>query len=116
MDEVKHLADRAAVLVAGRVVAEGRPDTLGRPELAVESTVRFRYPPHGLEGLPDAVRRLCSTQGVDVVIHTAEPTQVLWVLIGWARARNQDLVDVTVERPSLEDLYLRLTAQEEAPR
>jgi ABC-2 type transport system ATP-binding protein len=77
MDEVTQLADRAGVLVAGRIVAEGAPDTLGRPELAVQSTIRFRSPPQGLEGLPDAVRRLCSVQGAQIVIRTADPTQVL---------------------------------------
>jgi ABC-2 type transport system ATP-binding protein len=45
MDEAQFLADRVAVIAAGRIVAEGTPATLGNRELA---TARIRYrPPAG---------------------------------------------------------------------
>src|SRR5207344_2006097 len=43
MDEAQFLADRVAVIVAGRVVAEGTPATLGGRELA-EARIRYRPP------------------------------------------------------------------------
>src|SRR6516165_3620138 len=44
MDEAEYLADRIAVLVAGRIVAEGTPKTLGGRDL-MTATIRFTLPP-----------------------------------------------------------------------
>jgi ABC-2 type transport system ATP-binding protein len=44
------------------------------------------------------------------VVDAAEPTAVLHQLTGWALGRGTVLCQLTVERPSLEDIYLRLTA------
>ncbi len=56
MDEAQALADRVAILAAGRIVAEGPPDQLGdREERATE--VSFRLPPGvRAEELPSSVR------------------------------------------------------------
>ena len=43
MDEAQFLADRVAVIVAGRIVAEGPPATLGDRELA-KARIRYRLP------------------------------------------------------------------------
>ena len=45
-------------------------------------------------------------------METAEPTQALQELIGWAQAHGIVLDGLTVERPSLEDVYLRLTSHD----
>ena len=53
-----------------------------------------------------------------VVIETARPTEELHTLTGWAIRRGVTLRGLTVDRPSLEDIYLRLTrngAQSGAP-
>ena len=43
MDEAQHLADRVAVIAAGRIVAEGTPGTLGDRNRA-EARIRYRVP------------------------------------------------------------------------
>src|ERR1700734_3783471 len=58
MDEAQYLADRAAVIAAGRIVAEGAPGTIGDRNRAV-AHIRYRLPddavpPHELAGEPDA--------------------------------------------------------------
>ena len=42
MDEAQRLADRVAIIVGGRIVAEGPPDRIGRG--AAASEIRFRLP------------------------------------------------------------------------
>lgn len=45
---------------------------------------------------------------------TETPTRDLAALTAWAAARVEELDALTVARPSLEDMYLRLTAQAQA--
>ena len=45
-----------------------------------------------------------------VIVETAEPTEALNELTGWALRRGTVLDRLTVDRASLEDVYLRLTS------
>ena len=111
MDEAQYLADRVAVIAAGRIVAEGTPESLGgREQQAV--TVRFVLPA-GLGGA-DLPRDVGEHLGADreVVIQTATPTELLHEITGWAVARGVELDTLSVSRPSLEDVYLQLTDDE----
>jgi ABC-2 type transport system ATP-binding protein len=112
MDEVQHLADRAAVMATGRIVAEGRPDALGRAG-AGQAVISFRLPADGrFPALPDELQRLISASNGEVTIPTTEPTRVLARLCGWADRHNLELPGLEVSRPSLEDVYLELTEEQ----
>ena len=109
MDEAQNLADRVAIMAGGRIVAEGDPESLGGRDVA-EAVVSFRLPNGAhladLPGdLPDGLR-----QEEDLVLlRTTAPTRALHTLTGWALARGEELEALAVTRPSLEDVYLRLT-------
>jgi ABC-2 type transport system ATP-binding protein len=47
-------------------------------------------------------------------VQTTEPTQMLHRLTGWALGRGTVLDRLTVDRPTLEDVYLRLTGDDES--
>ena len=108
MDEAQNLADRVAIVVGGRIVAEGPPGTLGGTELE-QTRISFSLPagPKGPPPLPDSFEAMAS--GGAYVIVTKEPVQLLHDLTGWALAEGVELVDLTVSKPSLEDVYLQLT-------
>ncbi|MDX6510749.1 MAG: type transport system ATP-binding protein [Gaiellaceae bacterium] len=109
LDEAASLADRVIVLRAGRIVAEGAPGSLGAVA-AVE--LRFRLP----DGVaPPDLPGLSLTMTEDGIVGTAEaPTEALHALTGWALAQDVELEGLEVRRPSLEDVYLELTAETEA--
>jgi ABC-2 type transport system ATP-binding protein len=112
MEEAEHLADRIAVLAAGRIVAQGKAATLGgRDDQA--SVISFTLPP-GVPAaeLPPPVAA-CVTRSVGgrVEADTTSPLPLLGALAGWAKARAIDLPDLQVRRPSLEDIYLQLTEE-----
>ncbi|MET7641839.1 ABC transporter ATP-binding protein [Streptomyces sp. NPDC005438] len=109
MEEAQQLADRVAVIVGGRIVSEGTPTTLGGRDHA-QVRVRFALP-HGWspERLP--VPGATYHEGL-VTLHTPEPTALLHQLTGWALERGTTLEGLTVERPSLEDVYVQLTGQD----
>jgi ABC-2 type transport system ATP-binding protein len=90
LDEAEQLADRVAVMREGVIVRIGTPRELTTTDLEVE--IRYR---RGDE---------------DVVISTTEPTRVLHELTADALARGEELEGLEVTRPSLEDVYLELTA------
>ena len=109
MDEVQHLADRVAVITNGRIVAEGRPDSLG-PSGPRQTVISFRLPvAQTLDQLPDELRRVVESEDGQVTIRTAEPVRVLSRLCDWALERDVELPGLEVVRTSLEDVYLQLT-------
>jgi len=114
MDEVAHLADRAVVISRGRVVAEGAPGSLGAGGRGETVVVRFRLPAGVAAGeLPAAIADLATVTGDEVTVTTMHPTELLHTASGWALALGGELVGLSIERPSLEDVYLQLTGEDE---
>ena len=111
MDEAQHLADRVVVMNHGEIVASGTPDTIGgRSQAAVR--IRFALPDGGAAAsLPVVADR--DGQG-SFVIETSDEVRVLHTLTSWALDNSIGLVGLTVDRPSLEDVYLELTSAESA--
>ena len=107
MDEAQVLADRVAVMSGGRIVAEGTPSDLGG-RASAQARIRFALP----RGFPAAELPMGVAAAEDglVSLHTSEPTETLHQLTGWALGRGLTLDRLTVDRPSLEDIYLGLTA------
>ncbi|MEA2398432.1 MAG: type transport system ATP-binding protein [Thermoleophilaceae bacterium] len=91
LDEAQFLADRVAIVKDGVIVAEGPPSEL--------SSERSRY------------RVAYSRNGHQEVIETDDPTELLHRLTGEALARGERLEGLSVTRPTLEDVYLELTAE-----
>jgi ABC-2 type transport system ATP-binding protein len=111
MDEAEQLADRIAVIADGAIVAEGTPQTLGgRDRLA--ATITFTAPQgFGVATLPEPLRLLADpTSNGTIAIRSDSPLTHVRDLADWAAASRFDLPDLDVRRPTLEDVYLALTA------
>ena len=110
MDEAEHLADRIMVLSAGRVVAEGTPQTLGGRD-RMTSVISFTLPGHVRAGdLPPGLSALAGPgPGGSTVLHSHSPLADLRALANWALGCGFDLPDLGVHRPALEEVYLSLT-------
>ncbi|HSS92981.1 MAG TPA: ABC transporter ATP-binding protein [Candidatus Dormibacteraeota bacterium] len=106
MDEVQYLADRVAIIAAGKIVAEGTPDTLAGREKAA-AIVRFQLPP--ATDLPERLRPDARIDGSTVELRTTDPTKMLYDLTSWAVQSGIPLEGLEVSRPSLEDVYLEIT-------
>ena len=93
MDEAEYLADRIAVLSAGRIVARGTARTLGgRDHMA--TAISFT--------LPDHVPARDLPPGLSPLVHVQ-------MLGNWALGGGFDLPDLEIHRPTLEEVYLSLT-------
>ncbi len=108
MEEAQYLADRVVVLAKGQIVAEGTPDELGSADAT--TVVSFREPAyHETLPLPEGATVHRGT----VSFRTTTPTADLAPVLEWAATRGMELEHLTVARPTLEDVYLDLTASEE---
>jgi ABC-2 type transport system ATP-binding protein len=93
LDEAQALCDRVAIIKEGRIVAEGPPAELGAS--SSRYTVAWR----------------AADTGEMQTRETDDPTALLHQLTSAALARGESLRDLSVARPSLEDVYLELTAE-----
>jgi ABC-2 type transport system ATP-binding protein len=91
LEEAQALADRVAIVKDGRVLAVGAPRELGVG--AAHYRVAYRQ-----------------ADGELVERETADPTTLLHEITAAALARGERLEELSVERPTLEDVYLELTA------
>jgi ABC-2 type transport system ATP-binding protein len=106
MDEAEALADRVAVITGGRIIAEGTPESIGGRDVG-EAKIRFRLADASrIADLPIAAST--SDNGV-IEVKTDEEIAVLATLTNWALSQKIDIIGLTVERNTLEDIYLRLT-------
>ena len=111
MDEAQALADRVAVISGGKIIEEGTPATLGGRDLA-RARISFALP--GGYSAADLPVRAAAGENGRLVVEADEPTELLHRLTGWALDHGTTLPGLTVDRPSLEDIYLRLTAVQDA--
>ena len=93
LDEAEQLSDRVAVLREGAIVAIGRPEELSGAAPATE--IRYRR------------------NGEEILVSTHEPTRVLHELTAEALADGRELEGLVVRRPTLEEVYLSLTEDQE---
>jgi ABC-2 type transport system ATP-binding protein len=91
LDEAEQLADRLAVLREGVIIREGTPAELTGG--SSETEVRYRL------------------NGQEILVNTTEPTKLLHRLTAEALAEGRELEGLSVRRPTLEDVYLSLTAE-----
>jgi ABC-2 type transport system ATP-binding protein len=102
MEEAQELADRAAILAGGRIVAEGKPEELTRGGDATRIRYRGTPPPFAPEG--------SVTDGI-VEISTSDAARDLHRLTAWALEAGEALDGLEVRPRSLEDVYLQLTGE-----
>jgi ABC-2 type transport system ATP-binding protein len=93
LDEAQELADRVAIVKDGAIVAQGPPS-----ELAPASA---GYKVSYLSG------------GRRVELQTDDPTDLLHRLTGDALQRGEQLEGLEVARPTLEEVYLELTQEDD---
>jgi ABC-2 type transport system ATP-binding protein len=93
LDEAQALADRVAIVKDGRVLAVGRPQELGVG--AAQYTISYR-----------------DRAGQQIERQTENPTRLLNEMTEEALGKGESLEELSVSRPTLEDVYLELTADE----
>jgi len=111
MAEVEELADRVSVIVRGRTVAEGTPRELTAAGSSL-TRVTVQTSRACLAVAPDfpGVRRHEQQDDYFVYFSGDVASSVLAVL-EYIKAQKDDVLDLRVERPSLEERFLEITQE-----
>ena len=109
MDEAHAISDRLAILVDGKVEVLG---TAARLLSESQSTViRFQLPEEYASAAIDSLGIPLRVEGRKVRLECKEPTKILNRLTSWALEARFLLEGLSVEQPSLEELYLEMTTE-----
>ncbi|MFE7131962.1 ABC transporter ATP-binding protein [Streptomyces sp. NPDC057638] len=114
MDEAEELADDVAIIDAGRVIAQGSPERLCRG--GAENTLRFTGRAgldvvSLLKALPDGTQAIELTPGAYRITGEVGP-QLLATVTTWCAQNGVMPEGISVERHTLEDVFLELTGKE----
>jgi ABC-type multidrug transport system ATPase subunit len=112
VDEIEALCDRVAFLHRGQLVAQGTPeDFISALEglRRIVATLRNPVEYAALEGVPGVERVV--PEGRDLVVHCAERPGIVADVVAGIVNVGGDITDLTVRRPSLEDVYVKLTGE-----
>jgi ABC-2 type transport system ATP-binding protein len=111
LDEAERLADRVAILQAGRIQVAGTVRHVAR-QAAVPTRISFTAPQRLRDGSlpPPSCLDLAVAGGVAACV-TDQAAVALRELLAWATANDLgDLDDLSVATPTLEDAYLQLVS------
>lgn len=112
VDEVEALCDRVAFLHRGKLVSEGTPEDLISSIKGVRrivSTLRNPVEYRSIEKVPGVERVV--PEGRELVIHCEDRSGIVADVVAGIVRCGGDITDLSVRRPNLEDVYVKLTGE-----
>jgi ABC-2 type transport system ATP-binding protein len=110
MAEAEKIADRVCILLQGRVVAEGTPREITATGAAMTKvSVATEDGVFATGALSLAAASLRDATGGYAVYYSSDPAATVAALLAELSSRGDRLVDLRVERPSLEERFLEIT-------
>jgi ABC-2 type transport system ATP-binding protein len=112
VDEVEALCNRVAFLHKGRVAAEGTPEELVSSLRGVKRVVATLRNPveYAAVGGVAGVERVAS-EGRNLIMHCEDRPGVVADVVGALVRAGGDITDLSVRRPNLEDVFVKLTGE-----
>ncbi len=114
MAEAEEMADRVAILLGGRIVAAGTPIQLTATGAGLTKVSLHTAGGRLLAGdhlIPAVAQR--ATKGEYAIYYSTDVGRTVGALIEIIAAAGDTLIDLRVERPSLEDRFLELTTEKQ---
>ncbi len=112
VDEVEALCHRVVFLNRGEVLAEGTPEELVSSVEGVRRIVASLRNPVEYEmvsGVPGVER--VATEGRDLIVHCEERPNIVTDVVGAIVESGGDITNLSVERPNLADVFVKLTGE-----
>jgi len=112
VDEVEALCDRVAFLHKGSVISEGTPEDLVSSLRGVKRIVATLRNPveYASVGEVAGVERI-APEGKNLVVHCEDRPGLVADVVGALVRAGGDITDLSVRRPNLEDVFVKLTGE-----
>jgi ABC-2 type transport system ATP-binding protein len=112
VDEVEALCDRVAFLHRGKTIAEGTPEELVSALRGIKRIVATLRNPveYAAVGGVSGVERVVP-EGRSLVVHCDDRPGVVADVVGALVRAGGDIMDLSVRRPNLEDVFVKLTGE-----
>jgi ABC-2 type transport system ATP-binding protein len=114
IEEAERLCDRVAIVDEGRVIALGTPAELKQSSArraALEITCARALDGTVLPEWPGAVTQSLSDSGRRLTVTSTQPARTLVEMVKWLDGRGIEPVDIHLNRPTLEDVFIELTGK-----
>ena len=113
IEEAERLCDRVAIIDQGKIIALGTPreiqeETLGHSRIEVATTGPM---PAELPPLPAMDGHLFSEDRCSLSVTSEHPARTLTELVKWIDNAGLELTDISLKRPTLEDVFIELTGR-----
>ncbi len=113
IEEAEQLCDQVAIVDHGRIIAEGTPRQMvqgSQQSSRIEFVPRSPIEVSRLEEL-ECAEEVRSHDGGGYIIRSRQAPRTLMALMRLLIAEQNEVVEVHVERPSLEDVFIELTGR-----
>jgi ABC-2 type transport system ATP-binding protein len=109
IEEAERLCDRVAIIDEGRIIAEGSPREIQARTLGTTKVEIHLEAALGAEVLPSdtvlsADRRTLTTSSL-------QPARTVVELVKWIDAHGLGMTDISLKKPTLEDVFIELTGK-----
>ena len=114
IEEAERLCDRVAIIDAGKIIEQGTPRDIQKRVLGntvVEITTDQPIP---IDQLPEKLRsekHILREEGRVFAMQSETPAALIVELVKFVEAHNLILEDITMKRPTLEDVFIELTGR-----
>jgi ABC-2 type transport system ATP-binding protein len=110
MAEAEKMADRVAILLKGRIAAEGSPTQLtasGKGLVKISVSSESSRLSQDTPAFPSVSQRIIKDEYV--IYYSRDAGETVPAVLEYLKVQDDHLVDLRVERPSLEDRFLEIT-------
>jgi len=114
IEEAERMCDRVAIIDGGRIIEIGTPRdiqqrTLGQSRIEIEC--EQPVPGDGLPAFLITEEHALSDDRKSLTVHSEHPARTIVELVKWIDQLGIGLADIHLKRPTLEDVFIKLTGR-----
>ena len=118
LSEVEHFCSRIAIIKDGKIIDVASPARL-KTKYAESQEIRIQTYPGNYTNLAKALKKPGSevydvqVKGSEIIIYSDQPQIAIHELLHTLEMLKEELIDINVSRPGLDELFLKLTGEKE---
>ena len=109
MAEVEKLADKVVVLLNGEIAKKGTPEEISQSmSKLTKIVIRTEEPIDNYKNINVNLEKLNESSNY-YEVYSEDINKMLFELVNYVNKNNNKIIDLKVERPNLEETFIKLT-------